>query len=413
MFSSTNSDQSSPLVYFSESKIIRLVIMLNFYVLFTLYIFRYTGNRYVYIPFPPVEVASYFYLLAFIIFGIIIAYPQIQRARTIVYLSSFCVFLLSYFVITILWAPNTTYSVMKTYYSIELAVIYIMSVLLFSKSKQSVRLFYLVILAFVFTVSLELSYEYIIYSSLTSPHFTEYYITINRILGVAIPISLFIWFTYKRTWIRASLAIFILLQLFFMLQTGGRGPLIAAIISTITYIIWVLIHKENWFSIRSFSSYISLSAILTIIATLATQTDGLDTLNRLQLLLSEGPGNSILSRFRMGQESIQLFTQSPIFGHGVGSFQTLVTIGQYSYPHNIFLEFLVESGFIGFVMLLSYVLAVFVVIVRYGRDQPIYSGLILSVFTFGLMNALVSGDIESNRRLFIYSATAFSLVKSE
>jgi len=69
MFSSTNSDQSSPLVYFSESKIIRLVIMLNFYVLFTLYIFRYTGNRYVYIPFPPVEVASYFYLLAFIIFG--------------------------------------------------------------------------------------------------------------------------------------------------------------------------------------------------------------------------------------------------------------------------------------------------------------------------------------------------------
>jgi O-antigen ligase len=256
-------------------------------------------------------------------------------------------------------------------------------------------------------------YEYIKLGSLTSPHFTEYYITINRILGAGVPISVFLCFTYKRNWIRAFPVAFTALLLFFMLQTGGRGPLIAAVSSIIIYISWVFIHRENTFTSPSFSGIVILCAILTIVVILGTQISHLDTVNRIQRLLIEGPGDSILTRIRMAEGSIQLFTQSPIFGHGVGAFQTLFASGQYSYPHNIFLEFLVESGAIGFIMFTTYILTILLVILRYGRGTPVYSGLILSVFSFALLNALVSGDIPSNRRLFIYSATVFSLIESK
>ncbi|WP_369333739.1 O-antigen ligase family protein [Halorubrum sp. ASP121] len=301
---------------------------------------------------------------------------------------------------------------MKTYYiSIELTIIYLLSVLLFPRNKQRVKLFYLAIFAFVFTVCLELLYEYVIFGRLTSPHFTRYYITINRILGVAIPISVFTWFKYKDYRVRIFSVVFPTLLLFFIFQTGGRGPLIAAFISTVVYVGWVLIHKRKMISISPSFGIMTICVTLTSIVTLRMLSDHLDTLNRLQRLFVEGPGGSLLARIQMARESIRLFVDSPLFGHGIGSFQTLSASGQYTYPHNIFLEFLVESGSIGLIMFSAYILSIYLVIIWYGRDNPVYSGLILSVFTFALLNALVSGDIPSNRRLFVYSATAFSLIE--
>ncbi|AXG09704.1 O-antigen ligase family protein [Haloplanus rubicundus] len=382
--------------------------------IFVIYIFRYHLNRYVYIPFPPVEIASYYYLIIFAVAGILIIYPNFCRKRITIKSLGVCVLLFSYYAITSLWTPETHYSMIKTYRIIvELPTILLFSAILFSRNKSLVKIFYIIIFLFVGSVALEMVYEYMIIGHLISPHFIERYITINRILGIGIPISLFIIFNYEKLLVQSIASISIIVFFFFMLQTGGRGPVIASITSVIVYFFWVSLNNRTHISSNIKKYSVAAGVIFGILFFLGPSLLDGETLYRIQLLLTEGPGDSLQGRINMIKESRILFIENPIFGHGIGSFKSMYELGSFRYPHNIFLEFLVEAGLIGFVLFTSYILTIFTIIIRFGRNNPIYSGLILSVLVFSLLNAMVSGDIPSNNKIFVYSVTAFSLIDLE
>lgn len=116
--------------------------------------------------------------------------------------------------------------------------------------------------------------------------------------------------------------------------------------------------------------------------------------------------SNILSRLNMYSLCIRLIKEN-LLGYGIGAYSVL---GTELYPHNIFLEILVEIGIVGLISLLI-PLAITIkenIKLIWNNDKqkwvlPLFS---LSVIFFAILNALFSGDITSNEYVW------FSIVLS-
>jgi O-antigen ligase len=110
-----------------------------------------------------------------------------------------------------------------------------------------------------------------------------------------------------------------------------------------------------------------------------------------------GGETSAAARIVLFQFAIHLWTLSPLIGTGTAGFQVLSgsSLGPYAdvYPHNALLQVSAEHGLLG--------LALFVAVVCVGllrRLPPGRTSLTLRVlFAFSLLNAMVSGDIFTDR----------------
>lgn len=106
-------------------------------------------------------------------------------------------------------------------------------------------------------------------------------------------------------------------------------------------------------------------------------------------------------RFALWRASAQAVDERPVFGYGVGNTAKAVAAQRYRLqrPHNLALEALLASGFIGAVLFLGYLVWTFLRLFRLRKDDP--SGmaavgilLLLSVFVAGMfMHALLSDEI--------------------
>ncbi|WP_157689266.1 O-antigen ligase family protein [Haloplanus rallus] len=226
------------------------------------------------------------------------------------------------------------------------------------------------------------------------------YIGVNRLLGVGIVCSIFVIMDVKNNTLRILFGFFSLMNLFFMTQTGGRGPLIAVIISLIFSLVW----NYNTGKVRDYLWYMITLFVSLIILVL----NGGRTINRLLSLIHD-PGRSAIIRIDMAIHSVNLFLERPLLGHGIGSFPTLYKSGTYMYPHNIFLEILVESGTIGIIFLSFFIYYVSITVIKYRNHNYRLAGLISSLIIYSLINASVSFDIPGNKVFFIYSAMVLAL----
>ncbi|WP_350338637.1 O-antigen ligase family protein [Halobacterium salinarum] len=214
---------------------------------------------------------------------------------------------------------------------------------------------------------------------------------------------MYILFKYRSNFIQSislgSLFIFV----FIMAQTGGRGPLVAVVFSAILYTLWILLRTDTNSSPLS-GGLIVLFVLSVLISILMTSGP---TIRRLTMLIDD-PGGSFLIRLDMISKSFNYISNHPVIGNGLGSFEVLYMAGPQSYPHNIILEFLVEAGLIGASLFLCYLAVLFRYIMIKSRTSPIYSGLIMSIFLFYGLNSMLSGDIPTNRHLFILTIPIIS-----
>ena len=91
--------------------------------------------------------------------------------------------------------------------------------------------------------------------------------------------------------------------------------------------------------------------------------------------------------------------------------QALSTTGA-NYPHNIVLEVGSELGVLGLLALAAFVISVFVRLLRLvaaGGENAGWSGLVLTLFVFSLVNAQFSGDIPYNSGLWLWGGIASGL----
>jgi O-antigen ligase len=111
----------------------------------------------------------------------------------------------------------------------------------------------------------------------------------------------------------------------------------------------------------------------------------------------------------------ELFGQDPLFGTGLGSFAGAVPMSLspgnfYQYPHNVPLEVASETGLIGFFIIFAPLVAGWLWLLWAGikRASPAVAGVMMIVTVF-FTTANFSGDIPSDRGLWIFGILAFKL----
>jgi hypothetical protein len=182
------------------------------------------------------------------------------------------------------------------------------------------------------------------------------------------------------------------------LRTGSRGPL-AAMAVTLTY--WALTAKRARRSPGLTRAVWFGAGAAVLAAVVAVQ--------RTAGLFAAGRQISNLVRTRLLGISVEALSGVSLRGLGTGGFPSLLQLPDGRlYPHNIFLEVLLESGLIGLALFLMLLAVVLVRWQRWGRRVGVGRELGAggaaaalhrtagAVLLFVLVNAQFSGDLSAN-----------------
>lgn len=345
-------------------------------------------------------------------FSLLCSIYVIYRRKTIsistkeLAMATAALFFICFYSISLTWSLSEGYGNWKT---IRLLLV-IPAVFLFpfvayiNNSKPIIVLYYMG-----FLLSLFLSID-VIYSTL----FANYspmerigtnYINISRPIGIGILFSIFLYLKRGN-----GIYLLSLFTMFFaMLLTGARGPLISIVLCITIYAIWVISKDFNNIGYGTPAFMVTAIGITGVLI----HSFGGRTITRLEVLF-DGGGTSFGARVDMFYSSIGFIQQSPLIGHGIGSFPILYRSSDGRvYPHNIILETLVEVGVIGTVLFLIFLAIPYLIATRRRSSQPVLSGLIVSSITYTLLNAMVSGDIYANVELFTFILTTLVLIENK
>ncbi|WP_245724168.1 O-antigen ligase family protein [Natronorubrum texcoconense] len=129
----------------------------------------------------------------------------------------------------------------------------------------------------------------------------------------------------------------------------------------------------------------------------------------LRIIYTGETETALLARFDHVGSSVELWIQSPLFGHGIGSYGVLFW-GEdiVAYPHNIILEVLSELGLIGLLLFGT------IVVLSLSRLYLFYNFLpknmgsfLVSFILFWFISSLFSFDMTGNRYLFMSLALGY------
>jgi len=240
------------------------------------------------------------------------------------------------------------------------------------------------------------------------------YIALARSTGLGFLTTVaFLLPTGKRFLGRLLLSGVAALQLWALLSSGARGPVLALILSILLFFA-LSVRGFARLRIERFALRFGVLVLFVFVAFAVIGQELFSTLIfRSQVALTEG-GTSVMTRLSLYQSAIELWANSPIWGNGTGRFGIAIE-GQdiRSYPHNIVLELGAEVGFIGVLVFAMMIGATFVKpLVTLGAQRGLAktaTRYLLVACCFALANAMVSGDINDNRMLFTWIALLASV----
>jgi O-antigen ligase len=200
------------------------------------------------------------------------------------------------------------------------------------------------------------------------------------------------------------LIVVISLQLYLLLLTGSRGPLVGFLLAGF----YIILRKGN-VNILKIAFYVAISAILLYVI-----------YSLLPIAISERIINTNVSgvvttyiRFGAFWEAIRGFLSSAFFGIGFGSYkfgggfiQLLI------YPHNVYLEVLSETGLIGAIIFVGFNLYILVQYQLLSKKIDYnLSTIIVALFIASFINSNLSGHIGANNYLWLSLGIMYSVKK--
>lgn len=212
---------------------------------------------------------------------------------------------------------------------------------------------------------------------------------------------------------KASLGIGTLLLLLpLSIALGTRSLILAAILVLAVY---VAIH--GWRTRRLTALFVVLAGIATTIVLAVVIAETGTTNSRMVAVLSYGLQRltenfgdsgvrldpSAMERLNAYAQAWKLFLASPIFGHGIGSFEYLADTTDHLYPHSMLLELLVSNGLAG---ALLFIVACWQLSLRSLREalSPAANWIPIGIFgelIVSLSRQQVSGSIGIAKLLFL------------
>mgnify|MGYP000522944049 FL=1 len=193
------------------------------------------------------------------------------------------------------------------------------------------------------------------------------------------------------------------LFLFMSFTAGSRGPLYAFVIILSLYFLFSF--RKNFIKVFVIS-FLGITSITTLSLTENDKGAGSQSTSRI---FNASSGS--YARVDRVIRSVKLVPESPL-GVGIGNWaQESNKFSDLSHPdkeyaHNIFLELLNESGI---VILLIFVVLLITILnsslfLFFFQEKYYFLRLIFILFSYLLINSLVSGDIVDNRLMFIMLA---------
>ncbi len=128
---------------------------------------------------------------------------------------------------------------------------------------------------------------------------------------------------------------------------------------------------------------------------------------RFALILSGDPGTSGSTRLVLFALASELFRARPIVGWGSGGFAGFGA--GYLYPHNAVLEVGAEFGLVGLVpYLVAVASGLWSSLKQAFRPGSLASDFIFTGLALAVVNAMVSGDLNDNRMLYVFLGAALA-----
>ncbi|MGE0824676.1 MAG: O-antigen ligase family protein [Candidatus Binatia bacterium] len=246
--------------------------------------------------------------------------------------------------------------------------------------------------------------------------FGSNYLALGRVTGLALLSVIFYFLLQGRRFIGTCLCVAILIALLLSLfMGGGRGPVIALIVSIfIVLSLALLVRRKKKQHAAKRKVGIKGRLLATIVACFIIGINIVYHFSgyfetffwRIQLL-QEGDIGERTGRWEAALESMS-GVRGVFLGQGVGGFSSVygsVDDKRGDYPHNIFLEAGAELGILGMGALLYLTVVVWgklrAILNEQNNERLPYVGFTLAaVYVFLLINACVSGDLTDNRLLF-------------
>lgn len=230
-------------------------------------------------------------------------------------------------------------------------------------------------------------------------------ITVARAIGLG---SVFCLTMFLSSFRRANWAIWVylvvgLLLIVSILFTGSRGPLTSAGVAALCVFFLTQGNVQSKiFSLLRVGILVGVIFAVQIYSPVEN-LQARSVTRTLNYLGTIGNNSSDLGRLQRIDVAWQSIEEGNLFGLGTGGFTSLVGAMDHDYPHNVFLEVLVEQGFIGLVVLLIVFIPTITRLISLGfstRGDP-YIASVIALFFYSLMNSLISGDVSTNQLLWI------------
>ena len=231
-------------------------------------------------------------------------------------------------------------------------------------------------------------------------------ITVGSFIAIAVGMIavLMVKNSYKKWVLYLPLLILLLIGL---LSTGSRGPIISLLLGIGIY--FIFFEQKSWGKIFWLSGIL----IFTIILLLFILPDNLTTryLNYTTgdlVIQREGVKrvSTIAMRLQYWELSISEWLRNFktfLLGVGSGGFSSFYIMRDYRfYPHNMFIEVIIELGLIGLSLFLVFWYKISKVLFRLYNNLSIVSALWITAFLIRFFGSQFSGDIGGNRDMWLY-----------
>lgn len=183
-----------------------------------------------------------------------------------------------------------------------------------------------------------------------------------------------------------------------ILSSGSRGPLLAVLTSILILVVsYYREHLAKTFAILGVATALFFTFQVTLQSVMPA------SMQRIQDLMEGRFGSSGSSeglRIEGYERSLERIASTPL-GTGWATFDD-----QLLYPHNFFIEIALEAGWASFAFALFLVLRSARLAYRAGNSLPRRGAFALFVYFF--VNAMVSGDLNHNKFLFVFIAIALA-----
>ena len=228
-------------------------------------------------------------------------------------------------------------------------------------------------------------------------------ITQGRLAGL-LSILLIILIIYKKTYSKYFIIAALVLSFFWLSITGTRGALVA-LFGTLFF--YFLVANNRLLS----SKYLFLlsSLFIPILFYYGLDQNLLYVRSNELIDLQKIEGMTRIYRWKL---FFQYYPENFIFGLGPGGWGKYIMIGEYRYPHNIIIEFLLMYGLVGLISFLFISFSSLSTVIKILRNDIIdfqFKGLVLC-WIYYFIAAMFSGSfIYGNFSFFVFSGLLVSI----